>query len=319
LPDSTFEVVEQFKKDHPQIMVNYVYATFPESTAFGAIRKLVVDLALYRGKDLAKPLVLLSADADTYGFTSDFLINLVEEFDNNPDTDLLVGSFIYPPDALKKYPILEASFNFHRRFRDSKELDPGFRILSAGNCSAFSATSYAAFGGQDPYAKRDIELGNRIQDYRKEVAKKFVRRYRGNVYVDPRRALLTMAKPDQALTNQFDSKEWMEDVAVRGKHWRELNIPSLEELTIDSLEKEIGATLIKKAFRDGAIGHIYDLTPEETQSLSHWLVQKQELIKQILSTLGINDFDFKADRNHEIGSKKIPRPLILKSLPTTTS
>ena len=66
VPDKTFELVEQFKKDHPQLVINYVYATFPESTAFGAIRKLVVDLALYRGKDLEKPLILLSVSSTPF-------------------------------------------------------------------------------------------------------------------------------------------------------------------------------------------------------------------------------------------------------------
>lgn len=316
--DNLIEEINVFKAEHPNFQINAYYGVFPMDHAFGYVRKVLFDLALlkfqqrYGNQNVG---ILVSADADSYGFSPSYLRGMIEESEWSGNVDMLVGSFKYPAEALKKYPLLAASFMFHRRFRDKKE-DLNYVPWACGRTMAFTSTIYTRIGGWDGTIKRssDVEFGRRVAVLRGLDAPRHIKRYTGEVVTDPRRALAKMALPDKALTNEFEDIDWTRDERVSGKHWEMYSLPELEVVDTGGLEKELGATLIKKAYRDGAIKCMENMDDEDVVGVRNWLEARRDVITEIFHSMGMHQFEFAPEREVVVNSKRIPRVIVLGDL-----
>jgi hypothetical protein len=182
--DKTFEEVERFKKEHPDVRINFLEVVLePRWARMGFIRKLLTDITLYRYLIMkskyptSEPLYLISDDADLVWVDPKQVATVIETFDLNKSLDIIIG-------YQEKYLRLIANSDFiflSRRFWDLAT-QQAFHYLLKGkippeqrnfewsrpftygtNC-AFTANVYALIGGYDwdAIVAEDLDIGRRI-------------------------------------------------------------------------------------------------------------------------------------------------------------
>jgi hypothetical protein len=104
--DKTTERVQIFCKRYPFIKVSYIPIIVPTGMPFGNIRKISLDIALYK---IYKTTVLrrkfsnngihllVMNDADSWGYSNNYLSSIIKEFEQDNSLGVLVGSFFIPP------------------------------------------------------------------------------------------------------------------------------------------------------------------------------------------------------------------------------
>lgn len=254
MKDGTEREVRRFQKEHPELAISYMHATFPEQfSSMGNIRKVSQDIALYRSQmrsiKTKGDLIIASNDADSYGFRSNAFSWLVNEFDKNRNADLIVGKYSYPEEAFIKFPILRSIFMVDKSLRALNESlmrrsqgksQPS--IFSSGANSYYRASVYTAIGGYDSRIMRgsDVNVGNRIATIRTDKEKHIIYSNAPKALVDPRRALSKMMSGYHWI-NEWDDKVWQENPNVIGKSWKDFSDKDLEVFTKTRFETEVNA------------------------------------------------------------------------------
>lgn len=315
-PDETFSEVTRFKNDYPELNVNYNYLVVPEGTPFGSIRKILFDLVTWKilqEEQNSQNHILASCDADVYGVSKNYLSSMISSLERQGPRDMAVGSFIYPPEALQRFPLLAAAFSFHRLYRTLKEATTRSIPWSSGRATAFTAEIYGAIGGLDGNIMRasDIDFGERVQAARGVLARDYIHRAHFRIETDPRRVLSKMALEDRCYSDEFEDVDWTRKLEVVGKSWVEYHLPQLETITTEGLEKEFSGILVKKAYRQGYVNQLRDFLKSDEEGMDEWIKQNKKVLSRLFRYMGIKTYYFDIKRNKEINGHKIPRVLVL--------
>ncbi|MFZ2975109.1 MAG: hypothetical protein WA055_00585 [Candidatus Moraniibacteriota bacterium] len=178
--DKTMEIIEKWKKTHSEVKVNAIDVSFDDNKGcVGLARKYITDLSLLRSvsrKKQAGPLYIESEDADMFGVDKRMVYELINNFDNNPSTDVLRGIQDRQPETLQKNDLLFFSrrlwdfmeiFARNQKYRPENKKDADFvwnRVISGGWNTAYTAEAYAQIGGytQTKVIGEDMEIGQKI-------------------------------------------------------------------------------------------------------------------------------------------------------------
>lgn len=184
--DKSMQVIEAWKKKHPEYRVNAVDVVFPpEKANVGMARKYITDLVLKRSLDRGRadgPLYIESEDADLVSMDRRTISRLVEKFDERPYVDILRGVQDRQPEIMQKNDLLF----FERRFHDMIEIfmrreayrpenlrGSNFvwnRIISGGWNTAYTAEAYAQIGGYvSDVVAEDMKIGWKVSLLRGDV------------------------------------------------------------------------------------------------------------------------------------------------------
>jgi hypothetical protein len=228
-----------------------------------------------------------------------------------------LGVFLYPLSSFKKYPLLASAFLFHRLYRNIKEKN-NFDYIpwTTGRTTAFRADVYAGIGGINGLIDKssDVEIRERILKLRDKNFQIKVKR--GNFYVitDPRRVLTKISLPDKNYSDELEDINWTRCKKIYGKSWKGNDYPILKKLTKEGVEKEFSGILIKKAYRDGVIGGLRNLTLRDISSLSKWLRNNLGAIKEIFKILKIKKYRICPTREVIINGNRIPRIIVIENV-----
>ena len=314
--DKTIKKIQLFKRRYPPMNIYYVRIIVPSDMPFGNIRKISLDIALYKiykrhlkfhinGRHL-----LVMNDADCWGYSNNYLSSIFKEFEKDNSLGILVGSFLYPLSSFKKYPLLAVAFLFHRFYRNIKEKNNSSYIpWTTGRVTVFRADIYAGIGGINGMIDKssDIEIRERILKLRNKNFEIKVKR--GNFYIitDPRRVLTKISMPDKNYSDEFEDINWTRCKKIYGKSWKDNNYLLPQKLIKEGVEKELSGILIKKAYRDGFIKNLKNLDQKDIIGLSEWLRINFVVIKEIFQILKIKKYKIYPTRKVIINRNKIPR------------
>lgn len=195
--DNTQEEVENFKIAHPLISVVYAHKIWKkgEYATVGNARKHVFDIALTRIQERgggATDTILISNDADTLRFETNYLSSILQEFDSQDSVDAL-GTPANVPFTLIQKPHMYATFNFWDALDEA--VFSGEPANLRGVSSAFRASSYSAVGGYNPKAimAEDLEIGWFLADARNWNPNSVILFKKTKCIQDPRRILMAVA------------------------------------------------------------------------------------------------------------------------------
>jgi cellulose synthase/poly-beta-1,6-N-acetylglucosamine synthase-like glycosyltransferase len=178
--DKTFDEVNRFKREHPNVHVNLVKVVFPNGKGgVGPARKVITDLTLLRsvkrGANQKGSLYMESEDADLLEIDRRAVSNLITKFETNPEIDALRGKQDLAPEILKEHDYLFFERRVERLteylLRDERlrpEVNPSAdsrwnAVVLGGWNSAYTAEAYALIGGsQNVRIGEDVDIGTRI-------------------------------------------------------------------------------------------------------------------------------------------------------------
>lgn len=196
--DQTVSIINDFKKEHPELTINVLTGAYDPRKNIGYYRKLVTDSALLRSRERtaqAGSLYLVSHDADIRIRDKNYLSSIITRMDASPDTKVMAGRVDYNEEDKKKYPIVWASrrlWQYLDMFRTESRYG-NIPEKAAGANTVIRAESYARAKGyriSDKVAE-DLALvegiirtnKNLYESNRKEIIKSFPNR----VEISPRR------------------------------------------------------------------------------------------------------------------------------------
>lgn len=110
--EQTVSIIDEFKKEHPEMNINILRGAYEPRKNIGYYRKLVTDSALFRSRGRSAqdgPLYFVSHDADIHIMDKNYISNIIGRMDASPDTKVMAGRVDYSEEDKKKYPILWAS------------------------------------------------------------------------------------------------------------------------------------------------------------------------------------------------------------------
>lgn len=205
--DGTEDEINKFSQAHPDVKVRYVHKEWePGKGGVGKARKYAADLALMRSFERPAQdgdLIVVSFDADVDGISNNYISEIINEFDNNPDLDALTGKWDLPQEALNK-PNLRAAerlwYFLDRIIQRDAIGNPNERQLHVpgliGRNTAFRGSTYSAIGGYNPEAKlaEDLEVGWMIATAREWDTDRFDYLNKASVVSNPRRFLAAMVQ-----------------------------------------------------------------------------------------------------------------------------
>ncbi len=163
----TIKEIERFKKDHPELKVQYIYKALKrEDAVIGNIRKILSDTVLLREQSAPneRDLILVSNDADNEGLSPKYIENFINKFEAHPEVDSFMGRLDWDPKAYVRNPVLHVGTRLFQ-YIAMQSRHKGWHIESSGANFAYRASIYAAVGGYDqksPLAE-DVDLGRKIK------------------------------------------------------------------------------------------------------------------------------------------------------------
>jgi hypothetical protein len=210
--DNTADEVQRFKDANPTLSVVYAYKIWQEGeyARLGNARKYAFDIAVTRIHNRGESeheTILVSNDADSYDFDTNYLSAILEEFRSNPITDSLATISATPKNAIIK-PNIYAILSFWDALDDVVAIGEAYNLL--GRSCAHRASIYSAIGGYNEKNRStdDLETWCLISDARDWNPKSVIRLRTTRQIQDPRRILMAMANriPVNEMYFDFDSK-----------------------------------------------------------------------------------------------------------------
>ncbi|MCL5411103.1 MAG: hypothetical protein M1324_04695 [Patescibacteria group bacterium] len=284
----TVEVINDFKKEHPEMRVNIVSKHFKTKKPIGYLRKYITDLALLRSKDrksVAGPLYLVSHDADVSVPKKDYVAKILSAGDKEPTTQVFAGRYDYSPKDKHDFPVLWASrrlWQYLDMFRTEKRYGQ-ISEKAIGANTIFRAEAYARANGYSASNRvaEDITMVDKIRNaYGREInGKPTVKPFSERVYISVRRDVNSV-KEGKPLDKGYDNFQNNDGARMRTLESDEAvaNIrPENEREFLEQLEREAEHqinTLFRKIFYS-----MSDMTPEMIEGRSKYTRGNPELNK----------------------------------------
>jgi len=244
--DNTGEEVRRFMKDHPEVQVDYVKATFDKGVVkIGNIRNIVtaaiIENAARNRSRTHDDLIYVSNDADipSGGIRKTYVADIIDEFDSNPQMDALAGKIDFPEELMDRVPVQLATRRLWQ-YKDLIHITKGSgEPFLVGRNSAMRLKMIAAVGNYDASdgSGEDVEIGNKIKWVRRwnPGTQRFERERTGGGRIkkgnriryvhrvaldsDPRRDIVRLLGGER-IQNQYSVFE--KDQSIRGKTGAEL-------------------------------------------------------------------------------------------------
>lgn len=238
--------IEDAKKRHPELQVDYVKAVFTRSSnPIANIRNMMTSAVIENAaRNRRKPtgdLIFVSNDADipVHGVKPTYVTDIIKEFDQFPRMDAMEGKIDFPKKLMAQLPVQYATRRLWQ-YMDLVQMHQKNREpFLVGRNSAMRLKMIAAVGNYDPAdrAGEDVEIGNKIKWARSwnPERKRFERertiggvnqsqnrvRYVHHISMlsDPRRDIVRLIGRER-IRDQYSAFE--KDQAVRGKGGEEL-------------------------------------------------------------------------------------------------
>ncbi len=312
IADNSVQVINDWRKDHPEIHVNIIDVAFKDEEAcVGLARKYVTDATLLRSvkrKDATKPLYIESEDADLFSVDKATVAKLINIFDNRPHVDVLRGVQDRQPEVMKENELLF----FQRRLWDLAEIllrNPKYRpdknsgadfvwhrVVSGGWNTAFTAEAYAQIGGYGATYRigEDMAIGQQISVLRgsKENGQVIPNTYTATTSgirsnSSPRRFIDAMARKISPY-DDFDNQD------LKSKTLDELleTISEYKKARPEDREKYQETLAIMAGFLKGF---------DHEEESYHW----QDVMKRVLFYLGLKGEDLSEGEDIEGKEKKV--------------
>lgn len=164
--DGTLAIIEQYKKEHPELNIRILQSVLPRAEArIGNIRKLLSDATLKRSLSLrtAEDLIMVSNDADLKGVAPEYVANFIDKFKKEPKTDAFMGQMDWDPESYVRNPLVHVGTRLFQYISAQHRKDKR-GIESSGANFAYRASMYAAVGGYNTRTGmgEDNEFGRKI-------------------------------------------------------------------------------------------------------------------------------------------------------------
>lgn len=250
-PDETIQEIERFKKEFPDMPVRMMYYVVPQKDAqIGHIRKLLTDAVLERHMargNKAKDLIMVSNDADNKGVAPEYFDGFVNNFDRQPEVDLLLGNLDWDPEAYTRYPDVFVGTRLFQYLNTMGRKRYG-GLASSGANTAFKSSIYAGIGGylSELPGGEDVAIGQAIAQARGTI---HTRKFSGRslLYTSARRSIDALEKKGLAPVQQWDSGFGAFDALRKNDLRRDIDINYEDPTVLESLKKRfeyvINATL----------------------------------------------------------------------------
>lgn len=172
-PDNTKKEIERFKKAHPEISVRAAEIVFPQNTRFGAIVKILSDLAVVRSQKRTEPvgaeLILARNDADMVDLSETYVSEILALFDdpNNRHVDAVQGEIKWSEkmaEIRRLYPVAHTAYRYRDLIRQYNRMHNLYTEMQGANLIIRSST-YAAIGGFNEHTgiSEDTEIAKMIK------------------------------------------------------------------------------------------------------------------------------------------------------------
>lgn len=181
--DLTVNVVDDFRRAVPDLIIYHVFKRFKMKVPIGFIRRYGTDLALklreVSGVD--RNFVIVSMDADIEDLERDYFKRLLGLFEKSVHLDAVELKLNFPEKCLDAVPVLkqvQALFDYCWEYM-RENVNPVKAVRTYGAASAFKASSYMMIKGYNPYASlcEDLQIGWLLDRARRGSG-------RGRVYFD---------------------------------------------------------------------------------------------------------------------------------------
>ncbi len=231
-PDETYEEIQRFQKDHPDMHVRVMRKVIPSGKAkIGYLRKLLNDTVLQRNLSRgssAPDHIIVSNDADNKGIAKEYIQNFLDKFDGNPDTEAFMGQLDWDPESYTKNPLIHIGTRLFQYVDIQLRAKDPDDVASSGANFAFRSGIYAAINGYNPASQmaEDVDLGRAIKAARMGARNKKAIRYAGTrvsrLFTSSRRAEKAI-KDGLAPIEQWNKGFSAFDDEVRKTNWGALN------------------------------------------------------------------------------------------------
>ena len=232
-PQKTFDEIERFKKDHPEVKVRvYKEEITTGIVELGWYKKKIFDLALkkHADKKTEDDIIIITNDADMTFTSTNYLENAVSSLNSpeNQKNDAVLGRGDLDPETYKNNPTFHAAMKFWQ-FMEAVMRSKYGLIGTQGRNTIMRGSSYAAVGGngvREYWA--DLEFGQKFDMARGKSSVAYSND--AWVTVDPRREIDKFKSGEKIAwtwSGDFDSRD------VRGTRKSENSIP--ENLNVAEL------------------------------------------------------------------------------------
>lgn len=170
--DNTEAEVLRFKKDHPEVQIDFIKAQIdPKVAMIGHIRNMltaaVIENAAANRTKTTRDLICVSNDADMpeSAIRKTYVADIINEFDAHPNMDAMAGKIDFPEYLMAQVPVQLATRRLWQYMDTLINHKLAREPFLVGRNSALRLKIMAAVGNYDPIdrAGEDVEIGNKIK------------------------------------------------------------------------------------------------------------------------------------------------------------
>jgi hypothetical protein len=291
--DQTFEEIERFKSDFPDIQVVVETEEFgPGEFTIGKVRHNQAKKVLQRSveRDNAeREIILVTNDADNKGVSPAYLHNFLTKFSENPKKSAFVGQIDWNPEEYVEHPLVHVST---RLFQYLGIQSRSNWVDSSGANFAIKGSVYAELKGHriDLGKGEDSDLGDRLKTLKGSKSIGFAGNRVSLVYTSARRAI------DTVLKGKAPIEQWDDEFGAFDDEVRKLPQAETSNVNFDNPEDVKNFLIQVEILINRTIQKVLKVNEPWGMTANH------DNFRRALNWLGIDQYDIINDRSIHIKS-----------------